>query len=343
LHRGAQTYQDALNFDDVLESVAVEVALNADRVVVFRRWLPAQFDEETINQYVAGTSTPSDTFQDVASRSVDGVEPMPLPEFWAVVDGGAALTAGGAIASLRRLLVKSDTAMILAFELTLRMLLRELDSPELLEAGRSLPAAVPLSADSGLYFRCAIVLDGQVAVSRALFNPSQAFMVAKCVDAEGLLSVSSDAWRTVANERVYFESEVSYETGSNKATWGGETRGVEPAACDVPLDDDIADYEAPDFEWCSVRVFLKSGDHFEEVLSLFRATPPAPYQPVEEALVVERGQAHAVAIAHTSGSELVACETEALSTDTLFDMVDVFWAERRWAGGATAFVNFLEY
>ena len=142
---------------------------------------------------------------------------MPEPQFWALVDllGGRVDDEGAG--RLTQALRQGGDQMAPAFAERLAETLYELDREELFEqpvrwADDPDGAQLPLSSDTFLYLRCAVVAAGRQAVDAVLADPT-ALLARSWEDGEALLQVAVEA----ADAEI--DTAVSYETGSNTLHW----------------------------------------------------------------------------------------------------------------------------
>jgi hypothetical protein len=89
-------------------------------------------------------------------------------------------------------------------------------------------AVIPLSSDTFLYLRAAVVARGRATVAQVLTDPG---VLARDLwdDGEGLLYVAEDAFG------AEIETELSYETGSNAAYWQATDASPAPTRAAVVL------------------------------------------------------------------------------------------------------------
>lgn len=81
----------------------------------------------------------------------------------------------------------------------------------------------PVSVDEFLYARCAALTNGREQYEAVLSDPTQ---MPKDLEFESLLYVAPKAWEAKTGEEADLNTDVSYETYSNKAGW--QPAGSEP-------------------------------------------------------------------------------------------------------------------
>lgn len=79
---------------------------------------------------------------------------------------------------------------------------------------------MPLSEDTFLYLRCAVVAAGRRAYGIVLADPDR-LAGAWQMDGESLLYVAEEAWERATGRPWEHETPISYETGHNQAAWAG--------------------------------------------------------------------------------------------------------------------------
>ena len=157
---------------------------------------------------------------------------MPADEFWqliAVLDGS---TDEDAVARLTAALRAGGRRTAAAFAERLAATLYELDREVLFDQPvrwSDDPAdgePVPLSGDTFLYLRAAVVAQGREVVEQVLADPA-ALSTRRWDDGEALLYAAGEA----AGKEI--DTKVSYETGANDEHWS--TDGSEPEPGVAPL------------------------------------------------------------------------------------------------------------
>ncbi|MFB9926929.1 DUF4240 domain-containing protein [Amycolatopsis halotolerans] len=144
-------------------------------------------------------------------------------EFWALVSlarRDPPATDQAAFAPLEEELGRRGEAEIKQFEDILARLLYDLDRAEF-AATPSAATGLPLSSDSFLYHRAAVVLAGEQAYRSVLEDPEKFGSCAGvgAPEAEFLLYVAQHAYESLTGKEWEHVSPVDYETGSNPAGW----------------------------------------------------------------------------------------------------------------------------
>ena len=139
-------------------------------------------------------------------------------EFWALVSfvrRDPPATDQAAFAPLEAELGRRGEAEIKQFEDILAQRLCDLDRSELASAATGLP----LSSDSFLYYRAAVVLAGEQAYRSVLEDPEKfrPYTGTGGPEAEFLLYVAQHAYESSTGKEWEHVSPVDYETGSNPA------------------------------------------------------------------------------------------------------------------------------
>ncbi|MBB1157207.1 MULTISPECIES: DUF4240 domain-containing protein [Amycolatopsis] len=144
-------------------------------------------------------------------------------EFWALVSlvrRDPPATDQAAFAPLEAELGRRGEAEIKQFEDILAQRLYDLDRSEL-AAVPSAATGLPLSSDSFLYYRGAVVLAGEQAYRSVLEDPEKfrSYTGVGGPEAEFLLYVAQHAYESSTGKEWEHVSPVDYETGSNPAGW----------------------------------------------------------------------------------------------------------------------------
>ncbi|WP_050788291.1 MULTISPECIES: DUF4240 domain-containing protein [Actinomycetes] len=144
-------------------------------------------------------------------------------EFWALVSlarRDPPATDQAAFAPLEEELARRGEAEIKEFEDILAQRLYDLDRSEL-AAVPSAATGLPLSSDSLLYYRAAVVLAGEQAYRSVLEDPEKfgSSTGTGGPEAEFLLYVAQHAYENSTGKEWEHVSPVDYETGSNPAGW----------------------------------------------------------------------------------------------------------------------------
>lgn len=144
-------------------------------------------------------------------------------EFWALVSlvrRCPPATGQAAFAPLEEELARRDEAEIKKFEDILAQRLYDLDRSEL-AAVPSAATGLPLSGDSFLYCRAAVVLAGEPAYRSVLADPEKfgSYTGTGGPEAEFLLYVAQHAYESSTGKEWDHVSPVDYETGSNLPGW----------------------------------------------------------------------------------------------------------------------------
>jgi hypothetical protein len=167
-----------------------------DGVVLFRGALDAPpADEAWVAALRAAMSTP-------ARRS----KPLPGAEVWATIESAGPGDPDLLAVALAALLVTRTPSRIRAFDAGLRVLLAELDTPELLEAASE--SFGWLSDDAWEDVRLGVIARGAAAHADAIRAP-EAFDWASVEPGEALLSAASDAHEERTDERIEPDDEPS--------------------------------------------------------------------------------------------------------------------------------------
>lgn len=150
-----------------------------------------------------------------------------LDRLWSVLDSsGAALGSEAAqvLAAAESVLVRAGKKAITEFSTGMHLALFELDREDLFRRpirdrgeDTSRPA-IPLSSDTFLYARCAVITAGRDTFDRVLSEPA-AFEAVWDLDAEALLELPSAALDELDAEMDTPPGLPSYETGSNGEHW----------------------------------------------------------------------------------------------------------------------------
>lgn len=150
-----------------------------------------------------------------------------LDRLWSVLDSAGAAPdsqAAQVLAAAHSILVRAGKKVTTEFTTGMHVALFELDREDLYrrpirDRGED-PSAppIPLSADTFLYARCAVITAGRDTFDRVLSEPA-AFEAVWDLDAEALLELPSAALDELGTETETPPGLPSYETGSNGDHW----------------------------------------------------------------------------------------------------------------------------
>jgi hypothetical protein len=142
---------------------------------------------------------------------------MPEDQFWSFIDLLGGSPGADSVSRLTDALRSGGKATAIGFAESLAAVLHELDREVLVRrtirwADAPDQDPIPLSDDTFLYLRCAVVAAGRATVDAVLADP--AVLESRLWDdGEGLLHAAGEA----AGDEI--DTELSYETGSNTEHW----------------------------------------------------------------------------------------------------------------------------
>lgn len=359
---------DSIPDADHSDEIPIDTYLFVDQpklgpAVVYRRIIDISNGDRPwpIGDYLAGNLAPDESFwTGFEQLDIRSMPSMPDALFWEVIATLDGSVSERSVRALVRRLVELGEGGITGFAQTLAAKLTKLDTPELLEAGRLMDGGFPLSADAGLYLRCAVVASGPERFERAVSNNGVPWSPGESVEGESLLGAAATAFEEVTSKDLHFLTTATYETGGNTSAWGDRDVAAGPAvrtAADIKADieadlamdavlngaDPVTDvwYQYEHYsDWYSTRFFIAITESLiAETIAMF-AIPQVPFRQIGRAEA--EAAAEAVARDHAAsigGTLLMPVETLRAGLNQPLNRTDVFWTERRFKGSNATYLE----